>query len=714
MRTAMNILNAGTTVIKKYWYLFTLALIVILSFALNFFAISEIGFGNAYYAAAIKSMSQSFHNFFYVAFDPAGMVSIDKPPLALWIQTVFVLFFGYHGWAMLLPQVLAGTGSCIMMYVLTSKHFGRPAGLISALVMAITPAVVVASRNNTMDMQLIFFLLVATWFLFKAIEKTKSRYVFLCALFIGLAFNIKMLQAFMILPAVVLVYLFFSKEKVLKRIINAFVSLAIIIVVSFAWVIAVDLTPTTERPYVDSSTNNTVMELIIGHNGMERLYGQGGGTGIMGGNMGRGDGRAMPNGTGTNQPPSIPNNQGGNGNGFTQPNGTDGANGTTSANGTDVKTRTDGNRTMPQGGFQNGAGFGGGGQGGVAGNEIGTAGVLRLWSSSLYGQASWLIILALFCIVAKLRKFSFKNTTKQATFVYWGVWLATMCVFFSFAGFYHRYYLCMFAPGLAGVIGPGFVEMVKAFKEKQKFKQYLLQISLIATFIVEIIYVMSYSQLRSWLAPIMIVFFVLSIALMGVYYARPKKFITNIVTICMIVSLLVAPLYWSLTVSIYSSQNSTMPYAGPELASTKEIKGMTPNQENLTEGDGNTNSLEKYLVANYKSESFLVISQHANDVAQFIVDTGLPAVAYGGFLGSDNSMTVDQLKELVAAGKVTYFLVSSGGGAGGGSSNSDINTYVISNATLISPSEYQLTATDTNSTAQEGKRGSSSSLYLFK
>lgn len=702
----MKALASATLIIKKYWYLFTLALIAVLSFGLNFYAISEIGFGNAYYAAAIKSMSQSFHNFFYVSFDPAGMVSVDKPPLALWIQTIFVLIFGFHGWAMLLPQALAGTGSCIMMYVLTSKHFGRPAGLISALVVALTPAVVVVSRNNTMDMQLVFFLLVATWFLFKAIEKTKSWYVFLCALFMGLAFNVKMLQAFMILPAIVLVYLIFSKKKVLKRIINAVVSLVILVVVSFAWVIAVDLTPTSKRPYVDSSTNNTVMELIIGHNGMERLYGQGvGGGNRASGNIFNWKKSSMPDGA--NHPPSMPNNQGGNG---VAP--SDGTAPTDGAAPTDGKNPTHGNRTMPQGGFQNGAGFGGdqrGGQGGVAGNEIGTAGVLRLWSSSLYGQASWLIVFALFCIVANLRRFSFKNTTtKQSVFAYWGIWLATMCVFFSFAGFYHRYYLCMFAPGLAGIIGPGFIEMLKSFKEKQKFKQYLLPISLISTSIVEVIYVMNYSQLRSWLAPIMIVFAFFSIVLMGVYYTKSKRFIANIASVCILISLLVAPLYWSLTVSMYPSQNSTMPYAGPELASTKEIKGMTPNQENLKDGDENTNSLEKYLVANYKSGSFLVISQRANDVAQFIVDTGLPAVAYGGFLGSDNSMTVDQLKELVAAGKVTYFLVSNGGG----SSNSEMNAYVESNATLISPSEYQSTSTDANANGYRG--GSNSSLYLFK
>ncbi|MEI6100351.1 MAG: glycosyltransferase family 39 protein, partial [Eubacteriales bacterium] len=226
-----------TEKITRNWHIIVLALIALFSFWLYFYAISSIGFGNAYYAAAIKSMTESSKNFFFVSFDPAGLVSVDKPPLGLWIQALSVQIFGYSGWAMLLPQALAGTGSTIMMYSLTAKYFGRPAGLISALVFALTPAVAVASRNNTMDMQLIFVLLVSAWFLFKAIEKSRWRYLFICAIIIGLGFNIKMLQAYMILPAVAAVYLIFSKEKIAKRIIAAAISLVILGGVSFAWVL---------------------------------------------------------------------------------------------------------------------------------------------------------------------------------------------------------------------------------------------------------------------------------------------------------------------------------------------------------------------------------------------------------------------------------------------------------------------------------------------
>ncbi len=723
--------NGLQTLLKKKWYIIALALIAILSFGLNFYAISKIGYGNAYYAAAIKSMTESFKNFFYVSFDPAGMVSVDKPPLALWIQTLFVLVFGYHGWAMLLPQALAGTGSCIMMYVLTAKYFGRPAGLISSLVFALTPAVVVAARNNTMDMQLVFVLLVAAWFLFKSIEKSKWRYLFLCALFVGLGFNIKMLQAYMILPAVALTYLIFAKEKFAKRLLAGFISLIIMGVVSFSWVVAVDLTPSSDRPYVDSSTNNSVIELVFGHNGLERIYGQsmGGGGAGAGQNMGEGGFSGGPNmengqgfggpnmGTQTNgqnantngTPPAMPA-QNGNNTGINA-NTNNGTAGNSGNNGTNQQFSGQGmpnGEGMPSGqgfgGGQNGSKSSGGAQGGITGNDIGTAGILRLWESGLYGQASWLIVFALFCIAVKLRKFDIKKLTlRQGVFVFWIIWLLAMYVFFSFAGFWHRYYLCMFAPAIAGIVGPGLVEMVNTFREKRGWKQFLLPISFLATFAIEIVYVWSYSALRVWLVPIMAVSAAAALVLMAFHYVNPKRLALLAATGCMLLSLLAAPFYWALTVVIYTPQNVTMPYAGPELASTATTPGMTSNQETLTTGDSGTLSLEKYLVAHYKKGSYLVVSQSADDVAQFIVDTGLPAVAYGGFLGTDNSMSLSKLKELVKEGKVTYFLVSSQNG----STNSDLISYVEKNATLIKPSAYGVSSS--KSVGQSG-----GSLYLFK
>lgn len=724
-QSILNNRNTSTSFIKKNLHLIILTFIAMLSFFFNFYAISKYGYGNEYYAAAIKSMTLSFKNFFFVSFDPSGMVSIDKPPVGFWLQAISVLIFGYHGWAMLLPQALAGTGSCIMIYVLTTKYFGRPEGLISSFIFSFTPAVVVASRNNTIDMQLIFILLVATWFLFKSIENSRKRDLFIAGALIGLGFNIKMLQAYLVLPAFALVYLIFSKEKLAKRFINGIITMIIVVIVSFTWVFAVDLYPSDSRPYVDSSTNNTVMELIIGHNGLERIYGQGSSSGgnrdgNSPGNMGapNSDNAAPPSmsnkGEGNNnadnmQAPNLPSNSG--------------------QNDTNSSTN-DRSQGMPQNNQQDGtqddrqgrAGMQGGGMGG---NEIGTASILRLWNSNLYGQISWLLTLAICSILVFIRKLNIRKLTiKQGVIAFWGLWLGTMFTFFSFAGFFHRYYLCMFAPAIAALCGIGIPKMFEEFKNKNSIKRFMLPIALIVTIGIQVRYVLNYTQLKTWLIPIIGITSIISLLMMILNYIHPKKFTTYIIGAFMLISMLAAPFYWALTPVMYVP-NATMPYAGPELAS--QGGGGMPGSNNITSKndipqdeseitrninslEGNkTSGLEEYLIANYKEGSFLVVSQRSSDIAQYIIDTGLPAYAYGGFLGSDNSLTVEKLKEYVDEGKITYFLVS--GGGMGGNSGSDVISYVKENATLINPTEYGQSSD--NNSQKGGPGGGNNSLYYF-
>lgn len=679
--------------VRKNKYFIALFLISVLSFGLNFYAISNNGTGNEYYAACVKSMTQSLKNFFFVSFDPAGMVSVDKPPLGLWVQAIFVLIFGYHGWAMMLPQALAGTASCILIYILTAKYFGKPAGLISSLFFAFTPAVVVVARNNTMDMQLVFVLLVSVWFLFRSIEKGKWRYLFATAVFIGLGFNIKMLQAYMILPAIALTYLIYAKEKLGRRFLAGILSMVILLGVSFAWVLVVEFYPSENRPYVDSTSNNSMLELVIGHNGTERMFGQGMGGGKEIGNVG-----TPPSGDGTNAPkiPDGSNTPGDNmpgkpdGNGM--PDSQDG-------NGTDgfaKRNRDDGRRAdNPNGGV-----IGGGG------SEIGNASPLRLWSSNLYGQGSWFLLFALCSIPLCLRK---KRSMQQGALVFWTLWLVVMAVFFSFAGFYHRYYLCMLAPAIAVLCGIGIFEMYKGFKErKEKKSDYLRPVLLLIAFLanigLQIVCVFWYSELVAWMLPVIAGAAGIGILLLVVFCVKTKQGVLLLAATLLVLSSLVAPAYWALT-PVMGSPNATMPYAGPELIQSGKVGrggafGTQKEPQNAVSG------LEQYLLKNYKAGSFLITAQRSATVAQYIIDTGLPCYAYGGFLGTDNSLTQEKLKNLVSEGKITYFLLS-----GEGRQNDEIASYVKENAVKIDASEY-------NSGGNSGKTGAmgqmGGTLYLFK
>src|SRR5664279_2760181 len=133
--------------------------IIVLAAALNFINIKAVGEANVYYTAAVKSMLESPKNFFFVAAEPGGSVSVDKPPLGLWLQAISALIFGVSGFAVVLPQILAGIFAIPLLYHLVKKYFGAAAGLIAALVLALTPVAIATQRNNTMDATLVFMLL---------------------------------------------------------------------------------------------------------------------------------------------------------------------------------------------------------------------------------------------------------------------------------------------------------------------------------------------------------------------------------------------------------------------------------------------------------------------------------------------------------------------------------------------------------------------------
>jgi hypothetical protein len=142
--------------------------IMAVAFLLNFLRIGRVGFGDKYYAAAVKSMLANWHNFFFASFDPAGFVTVDKPAAGLWLQTLSAAIFGFKGWAIILPQALAGALSVGILFVLVKKAYGRTAGLVAGLVLAVTPITVATSRTNQLDVLLVIVLLAAAWSIINA------------------------------------------------------------------------------------------------------------------------------------------------------------------------------------------------------------------------------------------------------------------------------------------------------------------------------------------------------------------------------------------------------------------------------------------------------------------------------------------------------------------------------------------------------------------
>ena len=80
-----------------------------------------------------------------------------------------------------------------------------------------------------------------------------------------------MVEAYMLAPAIFITYFLSSAIPYKKKIKQLIVGGVVLLAVSLSWALIVDLIPASDRPFIGSSTDNSVMELIIGHNGLERI-----------------------------------------------------------------------------------------------------------------------------------------------------------------------------------------------------------------------------------------------------------------------------------------------------------------------------------------------------------------------------------------------------------------------------------------------------------
>jgi 4-amino-4-deoxy-L-arabinose transferase-like glycosyltransferase len=266
---------------KVPWHLLLLSAVLALSAFLDLSRLTSEGYGNVYYAATVKDMLDSWYNFFFASYD-AGFVSVDKPPLGFWIQATSAYLFGFHGWSILLPQALAGVLSVALLYHLVCRSFGPVAGLLAALALALSPISVATSRHNNLESLLALTVLLAAWAFILAAETGRLRWLLVGGLVMGLGFNIKMLEAFLVLPPLYLLYLVAAPVGWRRRMIHLGLATVVIVAASLPWVEAVDLTPAGQRPYVGSSSFDTETDLIVGWNGVERLAGSDRGVGDPG------------------------------------------------------------------------------------------------------------------------------------------------------------------------------------------------------------------------------------------------------------------------------------------------------------------------------------------------------------------------------------------------------------------------------------------------
>ncbi|WP_043687716.1 ArnT family glycosyltransferase [Streptomyces xylophagus] len=238
--------------------------------------------GNTFYDAAVYSGTKSWKAFFFGALDSGSFITVDKPPFALWVMGLSARVFGYGTWQLMLPMVAAGTGSVAILYRSIKRDFGAVAGTISALVLTLTPITVAITRDTNPDPILVLLMMLGAVALLKAVRNGKLMPLVWSAVAIGFAFNTKMMQAYVVLPAFFLVYLWATNVSLGKRIRNLAVATVALIVSSAWWMVIVDLIPASSRPYIGGSTDNTVWDLVIGYNGFGRIFGASSSVGSQG------------------------------------------------------------------------------------------------------------------------------------------------------------------------------------------------------------------------------------------------------------------------------------------------------------------------------------------------------------------------------------------------------------------------------------------------
>lgn len=638
---------------KKTWV--WLGLIMFIAVGLDFWRLGINGYGNVYYAATVKSMTQSLHNFFFASFDPGGFITVDKPPVGFWLQTLSAWIFGFKGWSILLPQALAGVVSVGLLYRLVAARFGRGAGLLSAFLLAITPISVATNRNNTIDSILTVALLLAVWALLRALDGGRLKWLLWAAVFLGIGFNIKYSEALLPLPAMIVAYLWIKDLSWRNKVLHLAAAACVLTAVSFSWAVAVDAVPPAARPWVGSTQTNSEVNLAIGYDGLNRVAGRFNPLAHRSGHFG---GPLAPNptehGGGRVDASSAPP-------GFTRP-----------------SEFHPGSSHFPN----RLGGFGRFGRGG------GVISALRLFAASLGTQIGWWLPLAVIAAPLAFVAFRRRQGTESRllpTLVLWTVWLFTDIVFFTMDPPLHTYYLVTMAPAVAAMVGIGWAALGQTARH-WRWRLGIVALAGLATGGYQLWLAWSDSAVRMRLEValgVVALGLLAALALTMTQKARTKA--APIVVGAALLTMSIVPAYWA-GATLTHAENGSDPTAGPISAGTRGFGGFGSSQTAAS-----YTPLIQYLQAHYQS-GYLVATVNANTAAPIILQTGLPVMAMGGFRGTDPAITPAELAKLAQAGKIRYFLISGGnhrqfslaptGNAKGSSLSQD--TFVPSNRTASS------------------------------
>lgn len=553
---------------------------------------------------------------------------------------------------MLLPHALAGIATVALVYLTVKRWYGARAGLIAGIVMALTPAAALMFRFNNPDSFLTLFLTASAYAFLRSFEgKRPVLWLSIAGLFTGLAFNTKMLQGLLLLPIMTIIYISFARPKFTTRMWHLGVAGIAIIVSTFWWSILVWLTPAVNRPWVGSTSDNSIWSLIFGYNGFGRLLGDGGGPGSRPGGM-------MQMGAQATSQTASPAAQA-----MTPPIG------------------------MMGGSF--GAGGPGNGPGGVGfGSETG---VLRIFNESFGPNIAWLILVALIgggLVIWLLRRAPRRNKERVGVLLWLG-WLLIHIVIFSMtSGTIHPYYVVAMAPAIAALVGIGVPYIWQAYTRRTKVA-WILPLSIALTTILSII-MLGYSNYWPWLMWLVMIAGGVATILTLLPLSQTKR-LKQIILGLAITAGMAAPIVFSVS-TVATAHSGSIPTAGPGASAMSNTNNELARAES---------TLVSFLLENRHGTTWLAVVNSANESAPIQLSSGQPVMAIGGFNGSDSTLTLSQLKQLVKQGKVRYYVVNSRQGKSGGPSgmsgpggNSEILLWVKSVGSKVDYGGTQYTVYD--------------------
>ncbi len=593
-----------------------LAVLLTATAALYTWGLSGSGWANQFYAAAAQSGSKSWTAFLFGSLDQSNFITVDKPPASLWVMDLSVRLFGLSSWSILVPQALEGMAAVALLYAAVRRVSTPTAGLLAGAILAATPVATLIFRFDNPDALLVLLMTAAAYATVRATERASARWLMLAGALIGFAFLTKMLQGLLVVPGLGAAYLVAAPTTPWRRVGHLTAALGTMIVAAGWWIALVELWPAGSRPYIGGSNGNSILELTFGYNGLGRLDG----------------------------------------------------------------TSNNGNVSGRTGGFSSGQ-----------------TGLTRLFGTEMGAQISWLLPAALVAIAALAWLTARRPRTDalRASLIVWGGWLLVTGAVLSFAsGIIHPYYTVALAPAIAALVGLGVATL---WRSRHSEGARLTLAALVAAASWWTFELLGRSDWTPWLR--WVVLLAGAAAVGAVLAARSARLVATTVA----VALLAGPVAYSLQTAS-TAHTGAIPSAGPASSTfgggpggprngpPGTRQGAPGGNPGLAPGGLGTGrgamgggamgggglggastvdaSLKALLTANAGAYRWVAATTGDNEAASLELGTGQAAMSLGGYNGTDPAISLSAFKQLVAQGKVHYYVADASGFIGSGNAQS--------------------------------------------